>query len=452
MISPDAADANRRVNLIGCVTGNLGLGVVARALGKAALARGFQVTVLDLDAGNGHARMAMDPAFAVISSADEFKPGINLVVLPPLGVVHLLARGGALSQLLARGDCLNALFTFWELPVLPSSWLRALQLFDAVVAPSGFIAGTLDAVLSGTPVVRGLTPLELPSGIAADRARFGLPEGVFLAVSSFDPLSDPERKNPQAAIEAFHRAFGDSDSARLVVKLSVPAGGYANKELDRTVLQPLLKRLRADGRTLVIADSLSYRDVLSLYASADVFISLHRAEGLGLGLLESMALGKPVVATGWSGNKVFMSPASACMVRYSLVPTKATHEAYLAAMNGLEPYWAEPDIDDAALWLQRLASDSALRLSIGSAATRAYLRYQSEAATLGFLDDLIALRQHQEANSRAPSAEVRRRRIREVQHTLQLAGLGPAGRLGLRLRDQFDRHIAWRLAARSTAK
>jgi len=452
MTSPIGADSSHRVNLVGYVSGNLGLGVAARAVGKAMLARGFEVAVLDLDSGNGHARLAIDPAFTVVSGPDEFVPGINLVVLPPMSVVQLLAQHGALSQLLLREDCLNALFTFWELPTLPPSWGRALELFDAVVAPSGFIAGTLDSVLSGTPVVRGLTPLELPSGIEADRARFGFPKGVFVAVSSFDPLSDPERKNPQGAIDAFHLAFGDSDSARLVVKLNVPAGGYADEVRNRTVLQPLLRRLRADKRTLVIAESLSYRDVLSLYASADAFISLHRAEGLGLGLLESMALGKPVVATGWSGNKVFMSPANACMVRHTLVPVEATHMAYVGAMKGLEPLWAQPDIDDAALWLQRLASDSALRLSIGSAATSAYLRYQTEATALGFLDDLMALRRHQQANPRAASVMSRRTRIQEVRHTLQRAGLGPAGRLGLQLRDQFDRHIAWRLVARSATK
>jgi len=369
-----------------------------------------------------------------------------------MSVVQLLTQQGVLSQLLLREDCFNALFTFWELPALPPSWSRALELFDAVVAPSGFIEGTLDSVLSCTPVVRGLTPLELPAGIAADRARFGLPEGVFVAVSSFDPLSDPERKNPQAAIDAFRLAFGNSDSARLVVKLNVPAGGYADKVRDCTILQPLLQHLRADKRTLVIADSISYRDVLSLYASADAFISLHRAEGLGLGLLESMALGKPVVATGWSGNKVFMSPANACMVRHTLVPAKATHKAYVTAMKGLETHWAEPDLNDAALWLQRLASDPELRLSIGSAAKRAYLRYQAEAVALGFLDDLMALRQHQQASLRAPSFEMRRARIREVQNTLQSVGLGAAGRLGLRLRDQFDRRIAWRLVARSARK
>ena len=32
------------------------------------------------------------------------------------------------------------------------------------------------------------------------------------------------------------------------------------------------------------------------------YVSLHRSEGFGLSLAEAMLLGKPVIATGYSGN------------------------------------------------------------------------------------------------------------------------------------------------------
>lgn len=236
-----------------------------------------------------------------------------------------------------------------------------------------------------------------------------------------------------------------------MVKLNAPANGYADEALNRTVLRPLLQDLQADPRTLVITERLSYRDVLSLYASADAFISLHRAEGLGLGLLESMALGKPVIATGWSGNKAFMSPSNACSVRHSLVPTKGRHKAYLATMSG-KPVWAEPDIDDAALWLRRLARDPVLCHSIGAAARQAFLRYQSEAAALGFLGDLVALHDHQRANPMAPSSEARGKRVREVQRKLLRADMSALQRVGAHAWDQFERRIGWRLTARLAPK
>ena len=48
--------------------------------------------------------------------------------------------------------------------------------------------------------------------------------------------------------------------------------------------------------------------MLSLMASVDCFVSLHRSEGFGLGMAQSMYLGKPVIATGYSGNMDFMKP------------------------------------------------------------------------------------------------------------------------------------------------
>ena len=433
-----------QLNVIGHITANLGLAVAARGVAGAAAAQGWKVTALDIDPGLSRHGFETHLPYPVTSSPGELPPGINLFVLPPVTIADSVIESGPLLDLLVRSDGLHALFTFWELPVLPPAWARSLELFDAVVAPSTFIEGAMDFALSGTTVVRGLTPVDLPGGVVADRARFGLPADAFVVVCSFDPLSDPERKNPHASIEAFRRAFGDTDHARLAVKLNAPAGGYDDPELNRTVLQPLLAQLRADPRIIVITETLPYRDVLSLYASADAYISLHRAEGLGLGLLESMALGKPVVATGWSGNKVFMSPANSCPVRHRLVPVRASISAYSAAMDGLQPMWAEPDIDDAALWLRQLAADRALRARIGTAARGAFETYQAEAAALGFLDDLVALQAHRLAGASAMSADQRRERILRVRDKVRLGRLSAPQGLVHRTREQFDRHIGWR--------
>lgn len=436
----------RQLNVIGHITANLGLAVAARGVAGAAATQGWKVTALDIDPGLSRHGFETHLPYPVTSSPSELPPGINLFVLPPFTIAESLLEGSPMVDLLARAGDLHAAFTFWELPVLPPAWARSLELFDAVVAPSTFIEGAMDFALSGTTVVRGLTPVDLPSGVVADRARFGLPADAFVVVCSFDPLSDPERKNPQASIEAFRRAFGDTDHARLAVKLNAPAGGYGDPELNRTVLQPLLAQLRADPRIIVITETLPYRDVLSLYASADAYISLHRAEGLGLGLLESMALGKPVVATGWSGNKVFMSPANSCPVRHRLVPVRASVSDYSAAMNGLQPLWAEPDVADAALWLQQLAADSALRARIGTAARGAFETYQAEAAALGFLDDLVALQAHRLAGAATMTTDQRRERILSVRDEVRLAGLSAPQRLVHRTRERFDRHIGWRFA------
>lgn len=73
MTAPLGVDSGSRINLIGCVTGNLGLGIAARAIGKAALARGFNATVFDLDPGDGRGRFEVDPALSLVDKAGDLR-------------------------------------------------------------------------------------------------------------------------------------------------------------------------------------------------------------------------------------------------------------------------------------------------------------------------------------------------------------------------------------------
>src|SRR5204863_2201067 len=104
-----------------------------------------------------------------------------------------------------------------------------------------------------------------------------------------EPTSDPARKNPFGAIKAFQSAFSQNDSAHLVIKVNnAQAGGACSSLLAqlRDEMAPL------GNRVTLVETILTYGEVLQLYASCDVFVSLHRAEGFGLGLMEAIALGK----------------------------------------------------------------------------------------------------------------------------------------------------------------
>jgi hypothetical protein len=133
---------------------------------------------------------------------------------------------------------------------------------------------------------------------------------------------------------------------------------------------------------------LSYPDVLNLYASCDVYVSLHRAEGLGLGLMESMLLGKPVIATGWSGNMTFMNRQNSFPIDYHLMPVKGSIPNYRINIHGSNTAWAQPDINDAVTWMERLACDQNLRTSIGRKAEVDLQIWQNEARQGKFVDEL----------------------------------------------------------------
>jgi hypothetical protein len=92
---------------------------------------------------------------------------------------------------------------------------------------------------------------------------------------------------------------------------------------------------------------------------------MHRPEGLGLGLMEAMALGKPVIATAWSGNMSFMSHTNSCLVGYELIPARSDLQVYSKRYLGKDAYWADPSIEQAAAWMQELTRNASHREAIG---------------------------------------------------------------------------------------
>ena len=113
----------------------------------------------------------------------------------------------------------------------------------------------------------------------------------------------------------------------------------------------------------------------SLLSLADIYISLHRSEGFGLGMAESMYLGKPVIGTSYSGNIDFLNNDTGCPVSYKLVEINRgdlylnsyLDYAELQAPKGKHSYWAEPNLDDATKWIQELARSESLREKLGKA-------------------------------------------------------------------------------------
>lgn len=204
---------------------------------------------------------------------------------------------------------------YWELPEFPWEWMRAFIDVDEIWAPTKFIYDCLKKC-SPCPV------FYMPPGIYRKtvdtkiytRAYFGLPEKAFLFFNMFDVYSFSERKNPEAAVKAFQQSFSASDmSVGLVLKLN--NSGYNDKDSER--LRKLIKNYK---NIYIIAETLPRDAVNGLIDICDAAVSLHRSEGLGLLCEEAMFYGKPVIATGWSGNMDFMTKDTACLVDYKLIP------------------------------------------------------------------------------------------------------------------------------------
>lgn len=245
---------------------------------------------------------------------------------------------------------LNIGYPAWELATFPDEWAVQLNGMEEIWAPSLFIKEALAAKVR-RPVVHMPLGVELAEGFERwTRRDFGLPEGTFVLLFHFDLASYSSRKNPQATIDAFRRAFDGQKGlpAFLVMKtLSSERFGGAFRELSALV--------EADPRMKIIADTLSADQMHGLVNCADAFVSLHRSEGFGRGPAEAMRLGKPVVATGYSGNMDYMSDDNSFLVPYSMKPLSEGDYPFWRGQ-----YWAEPDIDVAAEMLRSLVKDPRL--------------------------------------------------------------------------------------------
>jgi glycosyltransferase involved in cell wall biosynthesis len=248
----------------------------------------------------------------------------------------------------------------WELPVVPEPWRIGLGFVHEIWAVSEFSAA---AFRDWLPPGTGIAVRAVPHAVAAappeparlDRAAFGLPEAAVIVLVSFSLASSNVRKNPAGAVQAFRAAFGDRPDRLLLLKIGNPGHFPAEFAALREAVAGDAN-IRLETRTLPRADS------HALTACADIVLSLHRSEGFGLVPAEAMLLGRPVVATGWSGNMDFMDADSAALVGYRLVPARDPRGVFEAP----GAVWAEPDLAEAAAALRRLADDPAARAALGA--------------------------------------------------------------------------------------
>ncbi|HYR29053.1 MAG TPA: glycosyltransferase family 4 protein, partial [Thermoanaerobaculia bacterium] len=272
----------------------------------------------------------------------------------------------------------------WELADFPASWVASADLLDEIWAPSAFIAGAVSRSVT-IPVVHMPHGVEVAELAPVSLSAFGVPPGRFVFLVMFDFDSFVERKNPVAAIDAFRRAFPGDAGATLLIKTT-------SGSRHQAALAELRARVAAVPHVQLVDRTLPRGEVNGLIAACDAVVSLHRAEGFGLVLAEAMELGKPVVATGWSGNVDFMNAGNSCPVGYELVPIERDHGPYTAGS-----LWAEPDVDHAAWLMSRLVKDAGYRETIGRRAQAtirtdfspeaAGRRYRRRLARLGLLDE-----------------------------------------------------------------
>lgn len=257
----------------------------------------------------------------------------------------------------------------WESERLPVQHSVPKRLAE-IWTPSEYSAAAIrKATTVPVRVVPHILDFEQIDNATADRARFGVPEGRVAYGFFFDCKSVMERKNPAALVRAFRKAFG-AGSSEAVLVLKVSSAQLAPSEFAQL-------RRDAEGLSVVwVTETLTRAQTMALMKSLDVYVSLHRSEGFGLTLAEAMAMGKPVIATNYSGNVDFMAEEDSCLVRTEPFQTLRAYGPYPAGTR-----WSDPDVDHASAFLVTML-DAAARQRVGAAAARA-IRERLSAAVVG---------------------------------------------------------------------
>ena len=288
-----------------------------------------------------------DPAAPTLSMPNNPLDNIGLVTHIHNRRVMVFAAGA-----IEKDPCyFNVLTPFWEFESgLPDV---SPHLFDGVnhlVVFSRFCERYFTTI---APAGIGVSYIRYPlpddwhvcTGRKEVRNRFGIDESDFVVFFHFDFRSGYDRKNPIGAIRAFLAAFGDDTKTKMIIKT-----GGGDWDLRSGIrFQQELKRLGIGRRLVLIEDFIPHQDILDLIGASDAYLSLHRGEGLGIGMLEAMSVGTPVIATRYGGNLDFTTDENSFLVGYQMVPPMTTYRLYRAVRE-----WPEPDIKQAVEHLRTI--------------------------------------------------------------------------------------------------
>jgi glycosyltransferase involved in cell wall biosynthesis len=381
---PRFRDGSFGVNLVGHAFNVFGLGEYIRMMARALEAAGIPFCIDNIPSGNGASDQ--DRCFeSKVLPADQPLPYAFTLFCTTADVQLDLAMRLALVP---GPQSYYISCWFWEMEHWPERLRPTLHLAHEFWPCTRLIETALRSADQPQPVKRIPPVVDLSAILATpdlcasrEEARdwFGLDPTAILFVFSFDLNSRITRKNPQAVLQAFQRAFGagcPSEHADSGVGLVIKCFPPLNH-------QPLWDDLKAtaaaDPRITIIEANLDRPKLLALYGCCDAFVSLHRSEGLGLGMAEALQLGLDVIATSYGGNSDFLAGPLAHPISYQLVPVRDEEYPH---HEGL--VWADPDVDQAADRMRDIVTARRANPRPDPAVIQAY-RDQFSAARIGAL-------------------------------------------------------------------
>lgn len=333
------------INFFGYVSLDTGLGEAARNNILALKQIGYVIDTYDVANSNE-------------TAIQVSKKGINIIQINPDNLYDFFLKFDV--QLLK--ESYNVAFWAWESEDFPQEYAKFFSYFDEVWTPSAYCQKVI-AKKSHIPV------LCMPHAVVLEKSSanfsevrktiLGNREHTFMFSFFFDYKSQIVRKNILGLIRSFRLAFGDMNEHVTLLLKTFPSKHHLD---DRA---SILAEIGEDKSIILFEEHLERNVLHHLLQATDCYISLHHAEGFGLTMAEAMALGKPVIATAYSGNMEYMNANNALLVDFNMISLDKSVGPFLEGTR-----WAKPDEAHAAQCMVKVFSDSHFYETIAENAQR----------------------------------------------------------------------------------
>jgi glycosyltransferase involved in cell wall biosynthesis len=355
------------LNVIGSVSGGSGIAKHGQSTVNAAHAARVPVCMMDHGIHQSDPVEGRVPPYLV---SQDFRFFANVSCFNPDAFPNFISR----FRLDEASSHHEIYYGNWEFPDYPKTYQEIARSFDEIWAPSQFALETWTKSI-GIPASYMPLPVTVNAGKNLTREYFGLPSNKYLFLFCFDFWSWLERKNPEACVDSFLEAFpSGTENVGLVLKTKSCDANHDSMEL--TKWQGIKAKAARDQRIHIIEQRFDDDELHDLMRCCDAFVSLHRAEGFGLSIAEAMLLGKPTIATNYSGSLDFTTNETACLVDCELVPVPAD----VTRRMGIESVWAEPNVSHAASLMRKLHAEPAFAKRIASAGQDMIMQHFSPSA------------------------------------------------------------------------
>jgi hypothetical protein len=233
----------------------------------------------------------------------------------------------------------------WEL----SSWPKHLNFvfdnIDIFFASSKFIFDTFKEFIGNKNIFLVRPVIHVPTHFINNFDIENLNE-PFTFINIFDGLSSIDRKNPDACAKAFIKAFPrHNKDVRLIIKMM-------HVDMSSYCLKPLLDIIKNDDRIQIINKSVTKNELFKLINNSHCFVSLHRSEGLGRNIGESMLFGRPTIVSNYSGNVDFCTYNTSFLVDGKLIKVADKY-----SNSQPSSVWFDPNLESAVEALRSVFYD-----------------------------------------------------------------------------------------------